>query len=332
MLANTDAASSNPTMRARGLDVRVFRVNSDDYFFAFHAAFNVRRPTNNTLSPAIKALLANAGERGLRIDPVLGAFDDDGALLSAGAIVESPGRAAILFLSHQAKGPVAGASLPNWTGAEAVATLARKIAQERGVRLLQLLVEPDDGCVSVVAARVGFRLMTQLIYLRRECSLAYATETDLKDLSWEAYCNENVPLFLRALELSYVDSLDCPEIVGLRSTGEVLATHRASGEFLPSCWWVATRDREPVGVVLLNGVREPFGLEVVYMGVAQPARGTGVADALLARAAACCASLSARYLTLAVDARNTPANCLYRRWGFTETQRLNAWIATPPPD
>jgi ribosomal protein S18 acetylase RimI-like enzyme len=68
------------------------------------------------------------------------------------------------------------------------------------------------------------------------------------------------------------------------------------------------------------------------MGVAQPARGTGVANALLARAVARCASKSASYLTLAVDARNTPANCFYRRWGFLETRRMNAWIATPSGD
>ena len=67
------------------------------------------------------------------------------------------------------------------------------------------------------------------------------------------------------------------------------------------------------------------------MGVAQVARGTGVADALLQRAVQTAADVSLTTLALAVDERNTPALRLYRRWGFVDTGVRDAWIASSPP-
>jgi ribosomal protein S18 acetylase RimI-like enzyme len=71
-------------------------------------------------------------------------------------------------------------------------------------------------------------------------------------------------------------------------------------------------------------------LEVVYMGVTPEARGQGVGDTLLARAADECARRRAAVLTLAVDSHNHPALDLYQRWAFVETARRRAWIATRP--
>jgi GNAT superfamily N-acetyltransferase len=128
-----------------------------------------------------------------------------------------------------------------------------------------------------------------------------------------------------------VESLDCPELTGLRPIAEVLAGHRATGLFDSSLWWVARRGEEPVGVMLLNRIPDVEALEVVYMGVAQAARGTGVADGLLDQAVAAAKQAGASTLALAVDQRNTPARRLYTRWGFTETGARDAWIATSVP-
>jgi ribosomal protein S18 acetylase RimI-like enzyme len=72
-------------------------------------------------------------------------------------------------------------------------------------------------------------------------------------------------------------------------------------------------------------------VEIVYMGVAQVARGTGVANALLFQAAQIAGQRGARSLALAVDHRNAPARRLYARWGFAEFGVRDAWIATPCP-
>ena len=91
----------------------------------------------------------------------------------------------------------------------------------------------------------------------------------------------------------------------------------------------AARGRHPVGVLLLNVVEGTAGLEIVYIGVAQPSRRTGVADALLERTFDLARSVSARYVTLAVDRRNDPARRMYARWGFAEAVTRAAFVATP---
>lgn len=66
------------------------------------------------------------------------------------------------------------------------------------------------------------------------------------------------------------------------------------------------------------------------MGVAQAARGTGVADALLQWAVEAVARAGDVYVALAVDAKNTAARRLYERWDFVETGARDAWIAISP--
>ena len=39
-----------------------------------------------------------------------------------------------------------------------------------------------------------------------------------------------------ALDRSYVDTMDCPELCGMRATADILASHKATGEFDPSLW------------------------------------------------------------------------------------------------
>ncbi len=317
--ADLNQALANPTF-----EVRYAERNSDEYFATLHDVFNVRRPFNRRNSPPIRGLMSDARKRGLVIDPVLCVFDGETKLASC-ATVQSPGSSAIVFLSLRAPGQAS----PTEAGI-ALVTAAREIARRRGIRLLQMLINPEDAVTASVAQSSGFRLMTQLYYLRRDVGAFSPTFIEANDITWEAYSEHSRTTFLRAIELSYVESLDCPELFGLRNTADILETHRSSGHFFPECWWVAKLNNEPVGVVLLNGVREPFGLELVYMGVAQVARRSGVANALLARAVQCCVEKSASYLTLAVDARNTPAKKLYARWELRPMHRMDAWIATYP--
>jgi ribosomal protein S18 acetylase RimI-like enzyme len=131
------------------------------------------------------------------------------------------------------------------------------------------------------------------------------------------------------LERSYAQSLDCPELTGVRTTSDVLAGHRATGEFDPGLWSVAMRGEEPVGILLLAPIPNASIAELVYCGVAQPARRKGVAHALLLRALTLTRSVSATSLTLAVDHRNVPARRLYDRWQFVPFAARAAWIATP---
>jgi GNAT superfamily N-acetyltransferase len=252
----------------------------------------------------------------------------------------------------------------------AVLQVVQTMAWSRSIGLLEVLVTPGSPELGRALREAGFRYLTRLRYLKRHVSrgeagggvacpsrrhrhglgpqhggatLGYATPRlktraahplahpdAASELEWVHYTPDRELLFQDALERTYVQSLDCPELTGLRRTADVLAGHRAADVFDPALWWVAMHSQEPVGVILINRIPSEPALELVYMGVAQVARGTGVADALLGRAVVAASKVSATILALAVDERNTPARRMYTRWGFLETGARDAWIASPP--
>jgi len=286
--------------------------------------------TPNQPDPAVTDLIDSTARRGLSIDLLVGA-KIGGRLIAAWLAVESQGRAALVL----GPGPrVAGGPTESVDAAVAALQALRREAVHKGIALLEILLPPMDTAQGQILERAGFRRITRLIYLRQHCGMEEFPRSMGPggmgaDIDWQSYGPETHGLFARALKASYVQSLDCPELDGLRDIDEVLAGHRSAGEFDPRFWWIAVRAKEPVGVILMSRLPTATTMEVVYMGVAQPARGTGVADALLDRAEALARQSGVTTLALAVDARNEPARRLYSRRRFIETGQRDAWIATP---
>ena len=293
-----------------------------DYHRAINMALDVGPLAPRRSRPLATDLIAAGTRRGCSLDLIFGAYRHD-RLISACVALQSPGAAALVYASDPQECDLKACAT------QAVLETLRDAAWGRSIRLLEVLLEANASALERPLEGAGFRYLTQLLYLQR-----YSHQTDLPtrceaSLTWVSYTPQKAPLFCEALEASYVQSLDCPELTGLRTTADVLAGHRASGVFDPSLWWVAKRDNRPVGVLLLSRLPTRSGLEIVYVGVAQPARGTRVANALLSRAVDAMRETGVRCLTLAVDARNTPARRMYRRWGFEQTAGRHAWIASP---
>jgi ribosomal protein S18 acetylase RimI-like enzyme len=113
-----------------------------------------------------------------------------------------------------------------------------------------------------------------------------------------------------------VGSQDCPEASGLRTIEEVLAGHRAQGVFDPAMWWLVRDASKPVGVLLINAVRDESVWEVVYMGIVPEARGRGYGRQLLNFALREARSAGVGRVELSVDSRNIYACQIYRLLGF----------------
>jgi mycothiol synthase len=127
---------------------------------------------------------------------------------------------------------------------------------------------------------------------------------------------EGERLLREALEASYINTLDCPALCGLRSTEDVVTSHRSVGVYDPGLWWLVLVDRRAVGCMLINPEVAPETAELVYLGLAPEARGKGIARGLLALAIARLGARAERVLACAVDLQNTPALRLYERLGF----------------
>lgn len=95
----------------------------------------------------------------------------------------------------------------------------------------------------------------------------------------------------------------------------------------PTRWWIASLDRRPVALCLLDDSKADFGEGYVRtLGVIPSARGRGIARWLLACAAADSAARGRTGLALSVDGENTTgATDLYAAVGFSTRQVIDVW-------
>lgn len=307
-------------MDKRTADIRVLASHETHYSIALRNIVSGQTAPDAETDRRVADLLDFVQSRPLRIEPVVGAFAD-GRLVCACACVESPGRAALVHVPPDRVARRHGDVL-----AAALRTLLER-AWANALVLVQALVPPESRNLEDVLSHAGFRFLAELVYQERAADAPPGSLRVRGDLTFVSYSARTHELFLDALNLSYVDSLDCPDLTGLRTTEDVLAAHKAAGRHDPECWFVAGDSQGPVGVILLSKVLSRPAFEVVYMGVAPRARGQGVGDALLDKAMKQCVCRDATRLALAVDSANTPAVCFYARWGFNEIARRRAWIA-----
>lgn len=181
--------------------------------------------------------------------------------------------------------------------------------------LLQVLVDPEDTAQIAMYRLAGFTHLAELVYL--ECAgrpLAH----QLPGEPWQllTYLPQRHDLFARAILASYEQTLDCPQLNGLRPIEDVMLGHKAAGEFEARNWMVLMRGETPAGILILSRIPASDALELTYVGLASFARGRGIASELLKLAINRAAKLGCRRLTTAVDSLNTPAVKMYLRAGM----------------
>jgi mycothiol synthase len=195
---------------------------------------------------------------------------------------------------------------------------------QRSVYLAQALLDPADNPGRAMMASLGFREMAELLYLQSNAPRALAPGELPDSFFWQTYSPQTHPLFAEAILDSYQQSLDCPGLNGLRDIEDVIAGHKASGEFNPRFWFVLMERDMPRGVVLLGRVPRTDAAELVYLGLARAARGRGLSDLMMRQALWAVREMNLSRLTLAVDSHNAPAIRLYYRHGM---QRIGSKVA-----
>ncbi len=200
-----------------------------------------------------------------------------------------------------------------------------EIAPNRVV-LAQTLLEPAHKWASRVCEQAGMVFVGRLEYLRRallhnDAALArqdwplgitVRSVGDVLDFSAQGDGTK----LAKALDASYIDTLDCPELCGVRSTRDVIESHRSAGVFDPHHWYLVEHDHAPVGCCLLTHAPDQESVELVYIGLGPSIRGLGLGRDLLTHAIANLGAHNAKEITCAVDTRNTPALRVYAEMGF----------------
>jgi mycothiol synthase len=271
-----------------------------------------------------------AGHRGIQLAelqllvdrPAGGAADAAGErLLWAVLPIYNPGRTMLLLGASAVTASGAGAGGAMRAGVE---SLCRSGAT-RGVQLAQVLLDPADRTTIDLYEPAGFRIMAELIYLHRTLRRAPPPAAPAPaGFTLESYSQANHTRFAAGILASYVDSQDCPALNGIRNIDDVIAGHKASGDFDPSDWLLISHDGEPAGVLLLNRSGQMGGMELVYLGLAPAVRRKGFGQWAMSLALARVWQHKLSSLTLAVDAGNAQALRLYHRFGM---QRVMSKLA-----
>jgi mycothiol synthase len=306
--------------------------------------------TNPDIDQAARRLVAAAPEQGIDMRLTWASVDDapGGTLRVRQACLAVPGsgRTVMLFLSEPPrtgeidKNPEAGLNERTAVLTQASSWIAR---ERRGsIVLAQSLPSPEETWAIIACLSAGFVKVGTLHYLRKPA--APSTTAVSPPASWpdglRVVSVSSLPpaqqetQLLRAMEGTYVDTLDCPELCGLRATRDILASHKATGRFDPALWWLALAGDEPVACALMSLWPEQRSCELVYLGIVPAWRGKGLGRKLFEHAtnAATTTPSGQRQaglsFTCAVDERNTPALRLYDSLGYRAFAKRVALVKT----
>lgn len=271
--------------------------------------------------PAVDQFLGSPLSQSSHMQQLWGAFDQglEGDVLASLLLIPSPGRTAITFVSPSQKEklrPVA---------AELARTALLNVDTD-AIHLAQALLDPDQRHESHSLEDAGFIRLAHLVYMQRPTEPCDANLELDPDMAIHHWSDGNRDLFARAILASYEQTADCPGLIGMRDINDIIDGHQATGQFEPNLWTVITRGQEVIGVLLLNRVQNQQGMEIVYLGLAQRARGLRLGRRLVTHAVGTAHTLNLKSLVLAVDELNQPAMTLYRKMGFVASARKLAMI------
>lgn len=335
--------------------VRLTRVTSDLHLAA---ARRLVSTSNADIDQAARRLVTNASSQGIDLGLAWASVDTAYARLRVRQVclpVLGAGRTVMCFLSEPPRaGDFDGGQAAAFERAGAIEAALATLGQERAgkVAIAQALPSPEEGWSRSAFELAGFTSVGNLYYMRRNpgaeptawASLPMGDPMNLPDPkhAWpeglEVVTALSLPAsvrdatLIRAMDASYVETLDCPELCGLRSTEDILASHKAAGAFDASTWWIARRrnappDEAPAACAFFSPCPEQRSVELVYLGVAQAWRGKGLGRKLLRLGLATAAKLHAGWsVACAVDERNGPALALYERAGFRAFARRIALV------
>lgn len=316
----------------------------------------VPRGTTNRLEAA-RRLLAGSEAAGISLEHMYGVIHPASrgrpAWVSEVALaVPGAGRTAMVFLgapatpgtSHEPSGLAAADRLA------CLKALEQGIANDRTASapcVLQALPEPQESWIVDTLTDAGFCHVGDLAYLKRPLRASDRSLGTGRALPPGVTTRQVTALgpgspdheqLIRALNASYEQTLDCPELCGMRETTDVIESHLATGRFDPSLWTIVLMQGEPVGCALFNEVPDNRSAELVYLGVGPAARGLGLGRWLvedgLARVAR---QTRATEVLCAVDRRNAPAFRVYKSIGFGAFASRTALVKAvrradaPPP-
>lgn len=246
--------------------------------------------------------------------------------------VPGHGRTAMLFVSEPEAQPEPASAHAARVACVQAAYAYLSEHRAGAIALAQALPSAHESWALRAFEDAGFRSVATLSYLRvplphpAQETPAPALPADVELVPLDALARARgvrptdqgcLNELVRALDRSYIDTLDCPELCGLRATPDILQSHLKTGIFDPTLWFLLFHQGRPEGCMLLSRVPDHQCVELVYLGLGPELRGKGLGATLLQRGLQRLRGVPEAELNCAVDQRNAAAVRLYARFGFT---------------
>ncbi|MBX3420025.1 MAG: GNAT family N-acetyltransferase [Pirellulaceae bacterium] len=246
-----------------------------------------------------------------------------GQRLAGGYFSGLPGGLAIL-------GAVRALSNHEPLGSWCLTALVRQLYELQPTMLVQAAIDCDDAASHHMLSAAKFWSPTcvdQLCYSWSSLTEPAPSSIEFSQHRWSPASRLSSRRFAQLLGQTFHNTLDCPELNGLRSDRNVLASFLVDRRFRASRLWEVLWDgQQPIGCLLLCPHRDGL-VELLYTGLVPAARGKGLGKLLVQRALEVSRACGATSLALAVDVRNSPAIAMYQRSGFMAFRRLRVYLA-----
>ncbi len=179
--------------------------------------------------------------------------------------------------------------------------------------------------------RAGYQHLAELDYLVCH-SDRFPSEKPDCGLNFEPYSPLQTTRLEKLVERTYVDSLDCVGLDGMRPIADVLVGYRKTGQHRPDWWLIATHAGQDVGCVLLADHPEHDQCELMYLGMVPEVRGRGWGVGATRHVQWMMRGIARERMVLAVDDNNWPAQGVYSITGFDVWDRRCVYMRRTPDE
>jgi ribosomal protein S18 acetylase RimI-like enzyme len=273
----------------------------------------------------VAASLSSAQQGKLALDGLIEARRN-GRLVGAAWAQVVAGRMAVVWGAQLVAGE------PEATAQQLHAALD-EYCQRHGVCFAQASLSTAAAQVETRLRASGYRHAAEIRYLA--CTLDDLQFHDQQDdesqpartaLQFESFTAANHDRLAAIVERTYEQTLDCPDLNGVRETCDVLEGYRQSGVFASERWMIVRHAHRDVGCLLLADYPEQDQWELVYMGLVPEARGKRHGLQITHHAQQLARDAGRQRLVLAVDATNAPALAMYCDAGFTAWEERRVFL------
>src|SRR5262249_40942258 len=138
---------------------------------------------------------------------------------------------------------------------------------ETSVEMTQAILSAPSPETVAVLRHVGFRHVADLHYLASESDRFPLPAPEPFGLGFEEFQMDQRERLMRLIERTYVGTLDCAALNGVRDMDNVVNGYQATGVFCAENWLFARNGGADVGVLLLADHPKGKHWELMYTGL-----------------------------------------------------------------